>query len=251
MDASAKTKRHSAARLAAVLVSCLMATLGFIGKGPATVSDGDIEAAIKQRLTMDGRIHSKGIEIKVEKGTVTLSGMVETIEERSLIDNLVASTYGVKAVVNHVIVRPPVNRDDQIAKAVKETFKTVPALENKDIQVNVSDGVATLKGTVETEMHRKAAERAAETVPGVVKVVNLIKVDKPRPDREIENDAVFYLKSSSIVNLDDVDVSVENGKVILKGTIDNFSHKFTVLRDIEKIPGVREVDAAGLTVRKT
>jgi len=56
-----------------------------------------------------------------------------------------------------------------------------------------------------------AAELAATTAPGVVRVVNMLKVTHPRPDREIEKDIVFYLKSSSLVNLDDLEYTVKDG----------------------------------------
>jgi len=147
-------------------------------------------------------------------------------------------------------VKPPSTKDDAIRKAVLETFKTVPALQKKDIQVTVSQGVVTLKGAVEKPAQSMAAERAAKTVRGAVEVVNLIKVvGPPRPDRDIEKDVVFYLQSSSIVNLDEVDYAVTNGVVTLKGKIDNLSHKFAIANDLEKIHGVRGVDVSGLTVK--
>jgi osmotically-inducible protein OsmY len=55
----------------------------------------------------------------------------------------------------------------------------VPALQNKDIQVAVSQGIVTLKGAVEKRSHSLAAANAAKTVPGVIEVVNLIKVGRP------------------------------------------------------------------------
>ena len=162
---------------------------------------------------MDGRIDPTGIDVKVENGNVTLTGMVETLEEKLLVDNLIASTQGAKALTNAIQVTPTTTKDETIQRAVKETFKTVPALQNKDIQVAVSQGIVTLKGAVEKRSHSLAAANAAKSVPGAIEVVNLIKVGTPRPDRDIERDVVFYLQSSSIVNLDDVDYSVDDGMV--------------------------------------
>jgi len=232
-----------------LLVVFIIFAMGFTGK-LSTISDTEIAAAIKQRLVMDGRIDPRGVSVKVENGKVTLTGTLETIEEKVWADNLVASTQGVKALENLITVKPPSTKDDAIRKAVLETFKTVPALQKKDIQVTVSQGVVTLKGAVEKPAQSMAAERAAKTVRGAVEVVNLIKVvGPPRPDRDIEKDVVFYLQSSSIVNLDEVDYAVTNGVVTLKGKIDNLSHKFAIANDLEKIHGVRGVDVSGLTVK--
>jgi osmotically-inducible protein OsmY len=59
----------------------------------------------------------------------------------------------------------------------------------------------------------------------------------------------MYLQSSSLVNLDDIEVSVNDGVVTLKGTVDNLSHKYAIAGDIEKIHGVRSVNVSGLTVK--
>lgn len=194
-------------------------------------------------------IFSISVQVHVEDGTVTLGGTVDTLEEKFLADNLVASTQGVKALRNGILVKPTPTRDDVIERTVEETFQTVPALKNKRLHVSVTQGVVTLKGSVEKPLHSVAAEKSAQTVPGVVDVVNLIKVvGTPRPDREIERDVVFYLQSSSLVNLDDVEYRVSDGTVTLKGKIDNLSHKYAIANDLEKIHGVRGVDVRGLSV---
>jgi osmotically-inducible protein OsmY len=235
----------------AIRVSLAIALIGLMGfKGqPSTIADHEIQAAISQRLAMDGRINSKAIQVKVDDGQATLSGTVETFTEKGLAENLVASTYGVKAVNNQLIVKPAPTKDIAVERAVKEAIKSTPALQKNNIQVSVSDGVVTLKGAVEKQIQSQAAEIAAKTAPGVVRVVNLLKVTQPRPDREIEKDIVFYLKSSSLVNLDDVDPVVKDGVVTLKGSIDNLSHKHVIANDLEKIHGVKTVDVSGLTVK--
>jgi osmotically-inducible protein OsmY len=74
-------------------------------------------------------------------------------------------------------------------------------------------------------------------------------MDNARPDREIEKDLVFYLQSSSLIDLDQVDYSVEHGVINLKGVIDNLSHKYAVANDLEKIHGVTAVDVKNLIVK--
>lgn len=234
-----------------LLVISLVGIMGFNGQS-STISDHEIQTALTQRLAMDGRInYPKAIQIKVENGMATVSGTVETLTEKALAENLVVSTYGVKAVNNQLIVKPAPTKDFAVEQAVKEALKATPALQKSDIQVSVSDGVVLLKGAVEKQSQSLAAEFAAKTAPGLVRVVNMIKVTYPRPDREIEKDVVFYLQSSSIVNLDDVDYVVKDGGVTLKGTIDNLSHKYAIANDLEKIHGVKTVDVSGMTVKNS
>lgn len=233
-----------------LLVISLGLVVGFKGQS-STIADHDIQAAISQRLAMDGRIDPKAIDVRVDNGRAKLSGTVETLTEKALAENLVASTYGVKAVDNQLIVRPAPTKDFAVERAVKEAVKSTPALQKSDVQVSVNEGVVTLKGAVEKQSQSLAAEVAAKTAPGVVRVVNMLKVTQPRPDREIEKDVVFYLQSSSLVNLDDVDTIVKNGVVTLNGSIDNLSHKHLIANDLEKIHGVKTVDVSGLNVKST
>ncbi|HEU4684814.1 MAG TPA: BON domain-containing protein [Nitrospira sp.] len=233
-----------------LLVIALGLAMGFRGQ-PSTIADHEIESAIAQRLAMDGRINPKAIQVKVDNGTATLSGSVGTLTEKALAEHLVVSTYGVKSVNNQLNVRPAPTKDIAVEQAVKEALKSTPALQKSDIQVSVNDGVVTVKGAVEKPSQSLAAEVAAKTVPGVVRVVNMLKVIHPRPDREIEKDVVFYLQSSSLVNLDDVNAVVKNGVVTLNGSIDNLSHKYLIANDLERIHGVKTVDVSGLNVKST
>jgi osmotically-inducible protein OsmY len=217
--------------------------------GTPSFSDREIESAIKQRLAMDGRIDPKEIEVKVNNRNVILTGTVDTMTEKGLAENLVVSTYGVQSLINELAVHPALTKDGVLRRAVEEALKSTPVLQRVPVETNVNEGVVTLRGAVEKPRQSRAAEDAAKAVHGVKKVVNLIKVTgKPRPDKEIEPDVVFYLQSSSLVDLDQVEVSVIDGIVRLKGTVDNLAHKFVVANEVEKIHGVRAVEVSELKV---
>ncbi|MGN6706343.1 MAG: BON domain-containing protein [Rhodanobacter sp.] len=71
-------------------------------KPPATTHDikGKIEAALQRQA----HLHSKAITVGVERGTVTLSGKVESLGERNVIEQAVWNAPGVKHVVDHLQV---------------------------------------------------------------------------------------------------------------------------------------------------
>jgi osmotically-inducible protein OsmY len=226
--------------------------VGFTGDY-AAITDEQISAAISRRLAMDGRIDPSLIVIKVEEGRVTLSGMVRTLEEKMLADAVVSGTIvGVRSLVNNIVVTPPVaTRDVAIKRAVEEALLTVPVLRGHTLAVSVNKAVVKLEGTVATPLQSRAAQKTAERTQGVVGVVNLIKVTRDvRPDKDIERDVLLYLQWSPLVNIDAFDVRVQNGKVILKGTIDHLAHRYALEEDIEKIRGVVRVDVSDVTVKK-
>jgi len=241
-----------------VLLSCMigiwMASAGFIGN-TTQLSDPQIESAIKERLSGDGRIDARNIQVAVDQGIVTLSGTVPTLEDKALAEALVSGTMvGVRKLKNDITVVRPVLKDEEIKQAVEAALRSVPALKESKlnkIMVLVHESDVVLKGAVEEPLHRRVAGKATESVPGVTSIANLLKViGPPRPDHEIEQDVLTYLKWAPYVDLDQIDYRVEQGLVKLKGPVDHHATIFTMVNDIEKIRGVVEVDVSQLTPTK-
>ncbi len=231
-----------------LITLCYLAVTGF-GIYYDKVPDEQLASAITQRLKMDSRVNAKQITITVKDGHVVLSGVVDTVTEKSLAEGLVAnSIIGVKAVVNDVIVRPAVNKDDAIKQEVEEYLKNIPALQGKSLSVSVHNGIVKLEGLVATALQRRAAEKAVELSKGVKSIVNLVTVKPSRPDREIEKEIALYLLWSPIVNIDHVDFSAKDGVIKLEGVVEHNAHILTLEQDIEKIQGVVAVDVSGMTV---
>jgi osmotically-inducible protein OsmY len=233
---------------------CLM-ILGFLaltgfGTYYDKIPDKQLSSAIKERFRLDGRINADQIIIEVKSGHVMLSGVVDTVTEKSLAEGLVAgSIIGVKSVVNNITVRPAVSQDDAIKQQIDEYLKNTPALQGKSINVSVSDGIVKLEGLVETVLQRLAAEKAAELAKGVKGIVSLVKINPSRPDREIEKEVALYLLWSPIVNIDGVDFSVNDGVVKLEGAVEHSAHILTLEQDIGNIMGVVKVDVSKMTVK--
>lgn len=240
--------------LAVCLVGSWIASVGFVGN-TALVSDPQIESAIKERLASDGRIDATNIQVKVEEGVATLSGTAPTLEDKALAEALVSGTMvGIHKLHNKITVIPPVVKDEEIKRNVEAAIRSVPALKESalnKITASVHEGAVVLKGTVEKPMDRRLADKATESVRGVVSIVNLLKVvGAPRPDREIEKDVLAYLKWAPYVDLDQIDYKVEHGVVKLKGPVDHHANMFVMVSDIEKIRGVLAVDVSEMKPTK-
>jgi osmotically-inducible protein OsmY len=67
--------------------------------------------------------------------------------------------------------------DDQIYDRVRVKLAGDPVVKGGGLEVQVEDGVVTLKGTVKEEKQKKKAERLAKKVKGVTKVINELKVE--------------------------------------------------------------------------
>lgn len=72
----------------------------------------------------------------------------------------------------------PVN-DDYISDAVRQKLAADQVVKGAAIDVNVKDGVVTLKGKVQEERQKSKADRLAKKVHGVKSVVNDLTIEKP------------------------------------------------------------------------
>ncbi|MCS6303267.1 MAG: BON domain-containing protein [Nitrospira sp.] len=243
--------------IVAVMSVVLYAGLaGFVGD-VTKVTDPQIESAIRERLAADGRIDSKNIQVNVDQGVVPLTGTVPDLDSKGLAEALVSGTIvGVRQLHNGItVVSPVVVKDEMIRKSIEAALRSVPALrENKinKITVMVREGDVVLKGPVEKLLHSRLAYKAAQSVPGVVSIANLLKVaGEPRPDRDLEKDVVAYLKWAPFVDLDQVEYSLDKGVIKLKGKVEHHAGLVNWVNDLEKIRGVVDVDVSEMTVTKS
>lgn len=176
----------------AVAVTVLaLSLIGFRGAAPSTDNtsigqddgplqiDEAIRAKIEKRLLMDDRIDWELLQVEVNQGHATLYGKVKTPQEKGLAALIASTVAGVKGLTNSIIVEPAMTKDHKLAKAVWNMLRGVPALsENDTLRVGVKNAVVKLEGSVEETVQKKAAEKAAASVPGVATVINLIAVKK-------------------------------------------------------------------------
>jgi hyperosmotically inducible protein len=102
------SKRLSAALLAAVLGSTMMVGCSSTPKQQSTgqaIDDGVVTAKVKAKLIEDPVTKAHQINVETFKGSVQLSGFVETEQARSRALQLAKGTAGVKNVKDALEVR--------------------------------------------------------------------------------------------------------------------------------------------------
>ncbi len=192
-------------------------------------NDEEIKEAVKDAFLYDPRLLSFKIDVDVDYGTVTLSGVVDNLQAKKAAEKDAKNTIGVKAVVNNIKVRPveiPSNKD--LKKRVTRAFINDPYIERFKLDVSAYQGAVYLSGNVNTSWEKKRAEEIAEDVMGVVYVVNNIDYEHTwawKPDWKIKEDVKDQLYWSPFVDKDEVVVSVNNGVVTLAGTVNTYSER--------------------------
>jgi osmotically-inducible protein OsmY len=115
-----------------------------------------------------------------------------------------------------------------------------------NVKVSVEEGVVTLRGTVATYTAKRAAELDAWSVPGVVDVRNLLKVEYPDEitvpdDQTLKSRVQSVLIWNSVIDSTDIRVEVIGGIVTLKGSVNAYWKKMQAEDLVSDVTGVISV----------
>jgi hyperosmotically inducible periplasmic protein len=133
--------------------------------------------------------------------------------------------------------------DRQIEDAAKQSYNYRAVLNGK-VSASASDGVVTLTGTVQERDQKALAEDTVSNLPGVVSVVDKIKVES-EPSEHSDAWIAMKIRGELLVHANvsatATKVDVSNGVVLLTGTVDNSAQKDLTEAYVKGIEGVRSI----------
>lgn len=220
-------------------------------------SDAAILEDVRQALRADRWIDEWLLDVEVDRGVVSVRGAQPTAAAKQKISHA-AWVPGVRDVDATLVRvdpeltpaqrRPPSGYtypdDPEIRDSVRSALARDPRLGSAPIAVTVRDGHVHLGGEVPTLDARRAGAELAESVHGVWRVENDLRVRRlPRTDDEAIGRLVERaLQRAAAIDAEAIEVDVRRGVVTLTGTVDS-PHARTVAEDVvSRIPGVRELD---------
>lgn len=157
------------------------------------VSDADLQKKLSEKLAYDrvgfGNVFD-AISLNVNNGVVTLSGHAHNYVNRDSALGIVATTAGVKDMVDNIEVDPVSMMDDQTRIAVARAVYGFTTLNKyaidpaKPIRISVQNGHVELYGVVDSKADKDAAFLQANGVPGVFSVKNYLQVAGQPEERQ-------------------------------------------------------------------
>ncbi|MHB0779774.1 BON domain-containing protein [Pseudomonas putida] len=117
----------------------------------------------------------EGIQVTVQKGTVTLEGQLDWQYQKEVIEQAVLRLSGVVGVHNRITLKARADVVD-IKRHIEDALKRSAEIEAEGIRVTVDGGVVKLEGKVHLLREREVVERAAWSVPGVSKVEDYLLI---------------------------------------------------------------------------
>ncbi|MBL0224709.1 MAG: BON domain-containing protein [Geobacteraceae bacterium] len=238
---------------------CIMvaafALLLFSVPARASGTDSRIESAARQSYVFKTYLQSDEIKIQSKNGAVTLTGMVSENFHKSLAQETVSGLPGVRSVDNRLEVKgaaPTANSDAWLRDKVKVALLFHRSVSAATTEVDVKDGIVTLRGEAGSQSQKELTTEYARDVDGVKDVKNDMTVSgtpnkAPRTIGQKIDDAsisaqvnmtLLNHRSTSVLN---TKVRTKRGVVTVGGKAKNTAEKDLVSKLVSDIHGVKSV----------
>lgn len=192
--------------------------------------DDQLQKAVLAELSWEPSITAAHIGVAADNGTVTLTGHVQSYDQKHAAEMATGRVKGVKAIAEELEVRLPfeIKRDDaDIATAAADRLAWDSGTPRNAVKVKVEKGWVTLSGEVDWHFQKEAAEREVRNLMGVVGVTNQVTM-KPHVDTALlQDDIQRALHRSVFFQPENVHVSAHDGRVKLTGTVNSWLDRRT------------------------
>jgi hyperosmotically inducible periplasmic protein len=220
----------------------------------ASQMDDRIELTAKKSYVFKTILQGDDIKIESRDGAVTLTGIVADDFNKSLAQETVAGLPGVKSVDNRLAIKgtpPTANSDAWLRDKVKVTLLFHRSVSGGTTEVDVKDGIVTLRGEATSQAQKDLTTEYAKDVEGVKDVKNEMTVSssttKTRTVGEKIDDAsitaqvkltLLFHRSTSAIN---TKVETKRGVVTLYGKAGNAAEKDLATKFANDVNGVKNV----------
>ena len=138
-------------------------------------SDTDIAESAEVALKWNTLVPVDAIKLTVDHGWVTLQGAVEWDYQRRSVEKAIRPLMGVVGISNEITLRNQPKAAD-LSRRIEAALMRQAMREAEHIQVDVDGATVKLTGKVHSWQERDAAQGVAWSAPGVLAVVNDLRV---------------------------------------------------------------------------
>lgn len=159
------------------------------GRNPAMANLGDriadleVKTIVIDRLARAPELKDKRLTVQVARQVVTVEGTVDSPAQKRAAEDIAIQAPGVQSLVSQITVADgqagPESTDDRLARRVEFELYSTKAVSLKAVQIRSQDGTVVLSGSVPSRAEKLLAEKVAQSVEGVKKVVNNLSAQEP------------------------------------------------------------------------
>ena len=237
-------------------VALVAAGVVLVSNQPLCASETDerIEAAFSKSYACKMYLQDDAIKVESKNGVVTITGQVNEASHKYLAQETAAGLPGVQKVDNRLVVKleGTEESDSWIRAKVRSVLALHRNVSGSKTEVDIRDGVITLRGAATSMAQKELASEYAGDVKGVLRVTNAMTVDEVSTkavetesekidDASITAQVKLALLSHRSTSLISTTVGTAEGVVTVSGVAKNLAEKTLVGKLAGDIIGVRSV----------
>jgi osmotically-inducible protein OsmY len=205
-------------------------------------TDGELREDVLKELDWEPSIDERRIGAATGDGIVTLSGAVSSFAEKWNAERAVERVDGVRGIANEIEVQLAGERTDtDIARAAADALAWNSMVPVDKIMLRVESGWVTLRGEVEHDYQRRAAERAVRYLEGVRGVTNLITVTPKVEPSDIKREIERTFQRQAALDAESISIEVNGAEIELHGQVRSWAERYEAERAAWSAPGVATV----------
>lgn len=234
-----------------LLTALLVASTGTIFASTDSKIEDAAKASYNYKTVLDNKVN-----ISVNDGVVTLTGVVADRDLKSLAEDTVSNLPGVVRVDNQITLQQgaETHSDSWIALKLRTQLLISANVSASTTKVHVVNGVVTLTGTATTQAQRELTGEYAKNIDWVKSVHNQITLVAPSTpdmmnttsaavdDASITSQVKYALLTHKSTSAVKTQVTTNNGVVVLAGTAANDAERTLVGKLTQNIRGVKSVE---------
>jgi len=201
-----------------------------------------VRDAVTRQLAWDPAVDASAVGVAAKRGTVTLSGFIDTYSGKLAAERAAKRVHGVRAVANDIEVRLRLERTDpDIAQDATRALAFCSMIP-ESVQATVHNGHITLTGAVEWLYQKETAEAAVRHIRGVRGMWNHITVTPGAISHDVRQRIVAALHQNADVDARQITVTVRGDAATLTGTVATWLQREAAERAAADAPGIAYVD---------
>lgn len=195
-----------------------------------TMSQRDhlIREDVDEELAWAPEVDDSHIGVSVHDGVVTLSGEAESYTEKIEANRAALRVAGVTVVANDLVIRNAgrfERTDSEVGAAIRHVLEWSADVPQGAVQVEVSDHVVTLTGTVDWNFQRATAERLVRGVAGVRHIENRIGLTSRVSSTATSTLIKSALVRQALVDANAISVTTVGSEATLTGGVSSWAEK--------------------------
>jgi osmotically-inducible protein OsmY len=209
------------------------------------MTDGELLDQVEDALDWEPSVDVSDVDVSVDGGVVTMRGDVGSYAQKRTAERVVLGVYGVRGVANDLNVRLPgalERSDTDIAQVAVNTLTWNTQVPSDRVTVAVSDGWVTLRGTVDWQYQKDAAERGVRNLTGVRGITNDMTVGPRVQPGDVQAKIEAALRRNAEIDARRINVSVADGRITLSGNVHSSAERDEARRAAWAAPGVTAVE---------